>query len=597
MNRVFFIVIFAVLPVITLAQQVHILTDSDTAHIQRFETLPDRGYSLQRVRTDTSLPFVKRGVVNPLLATHYWVRTIVYNPSHHTRNYNVSVKPFLDNILYYFEPDNKTWVERRGGIISKSTENELNPLEIPCVFPGHTAQTLYFKIEVAALKKFGFTIRPKILLEKNEVVQSRQNKVSIAWVVGVCVLLVFFLNNLYIYLSLSDKTILYYLIVQLGAIIYITSYWGFFKLILPKKVFSVGVSPPEVIAFYDLNQLCMHIGIVLLMFGLVQLTRSYLSTRKALPVYDKMLQYGLYAYVSVSILLTLINIFVMEVESRTVVYDNIAVFFLIIAIISTCIAGYLRKLPAAATFLLAYILPFACIGGTALFHIFISLSDSDNLVLPDLAIISQALSLSIALVYRTRAIEQDLKVKQAEADHLEFDLREMGLKQRLIELENEKMHTEMQYEKTKNELLQHRLEINQRELASTTMYIVQKNELLTNLKMQIRELNKQYPFGKEQGLKGIKTILHSNLYLDGDWKKFRVHFEQVHPHFFENLLAKYPNLTKNEVRLYAYFHLNLSTKEIASMLNIDPPSVRRAKTRLYKKMAVSEGKLEVKNDD
>ncbi|HEY8896589.1 MAG TPA: LuxR C-terminal-related transcriptional regulator, partial [Niastella sp.] len=49
----------------------------------------------------------------------------------------------------------------------------------------------------------------------------------------------------------------------------------------------------------------------------------------------------------------------------------------------------------------------------------------------------------------------------------------------------------------------------------------------------------------------------------------------------------HPTLTKNEIRLCAYFHINLSTKEIASLLNIDPASVRRAKTRLYKKMGVN----------
>jgi len=63
-------------------------------------------------------------------------------------------------------------------------------------------------------------------------------------------------------------------------------------------------------------------------------------------------------------------------------------------------------------------------------------------------------------------------------------------------------------------------------------------------------------------------------------------FEQVHPNFFKELQAKYPSLTKNELRLYSYFHINLGTKEIASLLNIDPASVSRAKTRLYKKMAI-----------
>ena len=81
-----------------------------------------------------------------------------------------------------------------------------------------------------------------------------------------------------------------------------------------------------------------------------------------------------------------------------------------------------------------------------------------------------------------------------------------------------------------------------------------------------------------------KSTLQDNLHLDTDWNKFRIHFEQVHPNFFEELQSKYPTLTQNEQRLCAYFHINLSTKEIATLLNIDPASVRRAKTRLVKKM-------------
>ncbi len=51
--------------------------------------------------------------------------------------------------------------------------------------------------------------------------------------------------------------------------------------------------------------------------------------------------------------------------------------------------------------------------------------------------------------------------------------------------------------------------------------------------------------------------------------------------------ARYPALTSNEQRLSCYFHIQLSTKEIAVLLSIDPASVRRAKTRLFKKIAAA----------
>ena len=119
--------------------------------------------------------------------------------------------------------------------------------------------------------------------------------------------------------------------------------------------------------------------------------------------------------------------------------------------------------------------------------------------------------------------------------------------------------------------------------------------MLAELKTQIQDFNRQSPNSKNQQLSGIKSLLQSNLHLDEDWNRFKLHFEQVHPRFFEDLQLKYPALTKNELRLYSYFHINLSTKEISALLNIDPASVRRAKTRLYKKMAIVDGTL--RSDD
>ena len=130
-----------------------------------------------------------------------------------------------------------------------------------------------------------------------------------------------------------------------------------------------------------------------------------------------------------------------------------------------------------------------------------------------------------------------------------------------------------------------------------TFIFAQKNELLAKLKLQIKELNKLYPENKHQQLQDIESTLQSSLYLDADWSKFKLHFEQVHPHFFENLQANHPNLTKNEVRLSAYFRMNLTTKEIATLLNIDPASVRRAKTRLYKKMEVNSGNIPTDDEE
>jgi hypothetical protein len=168
------------------------------------------------------------------------------------------------------------------------------------------------------------------------------------------------------------------------------------------------------------------------------------------------------------------------------------------------------------------------------------------------------------LVQRVLLIREELKQKQLETQELVF---------------------QNTLQQAQNELLQEKLEANQRELASNTLYISQKNELLLDLKSSVQHLSENLPDTSQKVIKNIKAVIQNNLYLESDWERFRIHFEQVHPDFFKKLQAEHPNLTQNEIRLCAYFHINLSTKEIANLLNIDPASVRKAKMRLNKKMS------------
>jgi hypothetical protein len=157
----------------------------------------------------------------------------------------------------------------------------------------------------------------------------------------------------------------------------------------------------------------------------------------------------------------------------------------------------------------------------------------------------------------------------------------------LIEQENQLIITNIEEEKNRNDVLRQKLEANERELVGNSLYIHQKNKLLADLRYQIKDIGQLYPNAKHPVLKSIESALNDNRYLDSEWDKFKLHFEQVHPDFFEKIGVLHPNLTNNEMRLYAYFHIKLSTKEIAALLNIEPASVRQAKARLNKKMGKS----------
>jgi DNA-binding CsgD family transcriptional regulator len=67
----------------------------------------------------------------------------------------------------------------------------------------------------------------------------------------------------------------------------------------------------------------------------------------------------------------------------------------------------------------------------------------------------------------------------------------------------------------------------------------------------------------------------------------------VHKGFNSTAIKKYPEITPNEIRLMALIRMSLSTKEIANILNISVPGVKKARQRLRKKMNLpSEESLE-----
>jgi DNA-binding NarL/FixJ family response regulator len=84
-----------------------------------------------------------------------------------------------------------------------------------------------------------------------------------------------------------------------------------------------------------------------------------------------------------------------------------------------------------------------------------------------------------------------------------------------------------------------------------------------------------------------KELQHSNT-MDNDWDKFKLHFEQVHPQFFDKLSAICPALTVNELRQCAYIKMNLSIKEIAALLNVTDGAIKIARNRMKKKMGLSQ---------
>ena len=148
-------------------------------------------------------------------------------------------------------------------------------------------------------------------------------------------------------------------------------------------------------------------------------------------------------------------------------------------------------------------------------------------------------------------------------------------------LEIKELEKEQELMKIKNEQLQQDFESKNRELAASTMNLIKKNELLSLIK---DDLKKTGTGGADKNIKSVITTINKNINEDDTWDMFKEAFNNADKDFLKKVKSVHPSLTPNDLRLCAYLRLNLSSKEIAPLLNISVRSVEIKRYRLRKKM-------------
>jgi DNA-binding CsgD family transcriptional regulator len=142
----------------------------------------------------------------------------------------------------------------------------------------------------------------------------------------------------------------------------------------------------------------------------------------------------------------------------------------------------------------------------------------------------------------------------------------------IVQLRNESLRKEMIY---KN-----------KELANATLHLIQKNKTLTYLKEDLSKLLKTIPSNnlEKQNVNDLLKKINRDLRNEKNWELFNNYFDEVHQDFITRLKAKYENLTPKELRLCAYLRMNISSKEIAPLMNISVRGVEISRYRLRKKL-------------
>lgn len=144
--------------------------------------------------------------------------------------------------------------------------------------------------------------------------------------------------------------------------------------------------------------------------------------------------------------------------------------------------------------------------------------------------------------------------------------------------------TEIALKEANEQRLQDQLKLSQRELTSRALLIAQKNEVLERLREKLRDLSAAEI--AQDNITDALSTLQLEKTIDNNWAEFTRQFKEVNPVFYQSLQEHTGSLTANELRLAALLKMNLSSKEIAAVLNITPEGVKKARQRFRKKLGL-----------
>jgi len=188
------------------------------------------------------------------------------------------------------------------------------------------------------------------------------------------------------------------------------------------------------------------------------------------------------------------------------------------------------------------------------------------------------LILVLLLVYQLYIISK-LKEKD-KLEEFQENIEKYDAQQILLE-------NELKMTNDTNLKLEREIEAKEKEQKKVALSIIRKNEILTKLKAEIEVLKlKPESSLKYSDLNTLKILILENLNIENERKSLHQYIKELNNSFFQNLEKKYPGLTDNEKKLCSLLRLKLTSKEIASILNITPKSVEVNRYRLRKKMNI-----------
>ncbi|MGV8827236.1 MAG: regulator [Breznakibacter sp.] len=159
------------------------------------------------------------------------------------------------------------------------------------------------------------------------------------------------------------------------------------------------------------------------------------------------------------------------------------------------------------------------------------------------------------------------------------------------QLRNETLLKEKEVIKIRNEKLNDEMAYKEKELASLTVHIIKKNDLLSELQDQLLRLKRTRETNEaERKINNLIKKIEQDINNEGNWRLFEKQFELVHHSFLSKLREKYPDLSVREQKLCAFIKMGMVSKEIASLMHVSTRAVENNRYKLRQK-------FELQSDD
>jgi len=181
-----------------------------------------------------------------------------------------------------------------------------------------------------------------------------------------------------------------------------------------------------------------------------------------------------------------------------------------------------------------------------------------------LILIILALRLIIRWQKKKHIKEQD---RMSYLHQLELDRNE----KEIVRLQNEKLEADVNY---KN-----------KELSTMTMHLVQRGKVLAKIKEVISAVIKNHDINESSpSFRHLIRLIRDVEKKDQELDHLSVHFNHVNTEFFNKLKDLYPDLSQNDLKFCAYLSMNLSSKEMAQLMNVTIKAIEVGRYRLRKKL-------------